>query len=90
MKRRTRFLGLMVLLMTVAMTGCASWHQTYEPLGGSLAALKEAMVANPDAGQDGKPIEGLSSTTAAAVIRLYHRGQIEQSVQQSTGALEGR
>ena len=73
MKRRIGALLTSLLLANLSM-GCMHNHSN-EFKGESYATLKEQQIANPDAGQDAEPIEGIASTTADHVTANYHERQ---------------
>lgn len=54
-----------------AAVGCAHDH-VEEHFGESYHALTEQMIANPDAGEDTRPVEGLNANDAAHVTANYH------------------
>ena len=76
MNRNTALLiGLVLLLWT---TGCAHSHSQAH-MGESYHTLKAQMIANPDAGNEVQPVEGIGAATADEVTTTYHRRQQEQA-----------
>jgi len=91
MKRNTALLiGLALLICN---TGCAHSHSEAHT-GESYHTLKAQMVANPEAGNEVQPVEGIGATTADEVTGNYHTRQQEQPVNDSPSSLldlvEGR
>jgi hypothetical protein len=78
--------GLLLASLTMA---CAH-SPSQEFTGESYEALKRQQIANPDAGQDAEPIEGIASTTADHVTANYHeRQQASQQDGDVTFILDG-
>ena len=73
MKAMIGVLSTSLLLVSLS-TGCMHSHSE-EFVGASYAALKEQQIANPDAGQEAQPVEGIASTTADQVNANYHERQ---------------
>ena len=73
MKRRIGALWASLMLANLSMA-CTHSH-SQEFAGESYATLKEQQIANPDAGQEAEPIEGIASTTADHVTANYHERQ---------------
>ena len=68
-------LGLALVLATL---GCAHSH-TEDHMGESYHTLTAQMVANPEAGDEVQPVEGIGATTADQVTGNYHQRQQEQA-----------
>jgi hypothetical protein len=76
MNRNTALLMAMALL--IASLGCAHDNHSEEHMGESYRALKAQMIANPEAGDEVKPVDGIGATTADEVTGNYHARQQEQ------------
>jgi hypothetical protein len=76
MKRKIGALLASLLLANLSMA-CMHSHSD-EFRGESYATLKQEQIANPDAGQEAEPIEGIASTTADHVSANYHERQQAQ------------
>ena len=84
MNRNTALLiGLVLLLWT---TGCAHSHSEAH-MGESYHTLKAQMIANPEAGNEVQPVEGIAATTADEVTATYHRRQQDQPQSDSSTSL---
>ena len=73
MKRRIGALLTSLLLANLSMA-CMHNHSD-EFKGESYATLKQQQIANPNAGEQVEPIEGIASTTADHVSVNYHQRQ---------------
>ena len=73
MKGRIGALCASLLLANLSM-GCMHGHSE-EFKGEAFTTLKEQQIANPDAGLEVKPVEGIASTTADHVSENYHERQ---------------
>lgn len=75
-------LGSCGLLLAALATGCSAANHSHveDHWGESYRTLKAQQIANPNAGQDPKPVEGMNSTTARDVTATYHSRQAEQPV----------
>ncbi len=84
MNRNTALLiGLVLLLWT---TGCAHSHSEAH-MGESYHTLKAQMIANPEAGNEVQPVEGIAATTADEVTGTYHTRQQDQPQNDSSTSL---
>jgi hypothetical protein len=68
---------MMGLAFLIANMGCAHSHSEAH-MGESYHALKAQMIANPEAGDEIRPVEGIGATTADEVTGNYHARQQEQ------------
>jgi hypothetical protein len=68
---------LIGLAFLVANLGCAHSHSEAHT-GESYHTLKAQMIANPEAGNEVQPVEGIGATTADEVTGNYHARQQEQ------------
>lgn len=76
MNRHTALLiGLALLLWN---TGCAHHSHSEAHAGESYQALKAQTIANPEAGSEVQPVEGIGATTADRVTEGYHQRQQRQ------------
>ena len=76
MNRHTALLiGLALLLWN---TGCAHDRHSEAHMGESYHALKAQTIANPEAGSEVQPVEGIGATTADRVTEGYHKRQQSQ------------
>jgi hypothetical protein len=73
MKRRIGALSATLLLASLSL-GCMH-NPSEEFKGEAYTTLKEQQIANPGAGEDAQPIEGIASTTADHVSANYHKSQ---------------
>ena len=73
MRRRIGALCASLLLAYLSMA-CTHNHSD-QFKGESYATLKEQQIANPDAGQETEPIDGVASPTADHVSGNYHERQ---------------
>jgi hypothetical protein len=73
MKRTIRALWTSLMLASLSLACAHSPSQEFT--GESYTTLKQQQIANPDAGQDAEPIEGIASTTADHVTANYHERQ---------------
>ncbi len=76
MNRNTALLIGLALL--IANMGCAHSHSEAQ-MGESYHTLKAQMIANPEAGGEVQPVEGIGATTADEVTGNYHARQQEQA-----------
>jgi hypothetical protein len=73
MKRRIG--ALWASLMLASLSVACAHSPSEEFTGESFTTLKERQIANPEAGQEAKPVEGIASTTADHVTANYHERQ---------------
>jgi len=66
-------LGL--LAVSLASLGCTTTSPVDENWGAAQQSAREGMIANPDAGKDAKPVEGMAAATAQNVTEYYHERQ---------------
>ena len=85
MKRRISALLASLWLANLSMA-CMHNHSD-EFRGESYQTLKQQQIANPDAGQEAEPIEGIASTTADHVSANYHERQQVQYQDEASGFL---
>jgi hypothetical protein len=77
---------LIGLAFLIANMGCAHSHsQAY--MGESYRTLKAQTIANPEAGDEVRPVEGIGATTADEVTGNYHARQQEQVRDEKTTSL---
>jgi len=74
MRRRIGALLTSLLLAHLSMA-CVHNNHSDEFKGESYATLKQEQLANPDAGQETEPIDGVASPTADHVSVNYHERQ---------------
>jgi hypothetical protein len=72
----TRKIGVLCASLLLANLSMACMHNHSEEWRGeSYTTLKEQQIANPDAGEEAQPAEGIASTTADHVTANYHENQ---------------
>jgi hypothetical protein len=82
-----RRIALSALVLLGLSAGCAQHSHVDEHWGESYRTLKAQQIANPDAGNEVRPVEGMSSTTARDVSATYHTRQAEQPQTKSNESL---
>lgn len=86
MKRRIGALSASLLLASLSMACMHSHSEEFK--GESYTTLKEQQIANPDAAEEARPVEGIASTTADHVTANYHESQRGSHNSDSTSTLE--
>jgi hypothetical protein len=79
-----------LVILTGLSVGCASadtYSHTEDHFGESQRTLKAQQIANPDAGNEVRPVRGMNSATARDVTATYHFRQAEQIETQDDGSL---
>ncbi len=80
-------IALSALVLLGLGAGCAQHSHVNEHWGESYQTLKAQQIANPDAGNEVRTVEGMSSTTARDVSATYHSRQAEQPQTQNSESL---
>jgi hypothetical protein len=75
MKTTTSKSILGLLALSLLSVGCATTSPVDENWGAAQRSAREGMIANPDAGQDTQPVEGMAAATADDVTEYYHERQ---------------
>lgn len=75
MKTTTSKAILASLALSLLSVGCATTSAIDENWGTAQRSAREGMIANPDAGQDTQPVEGMAAATADDVSEYYHERQ---------------
>jgi hypothetical protein len=83
--RKRIALGTLILAGLAA--GCANHSHVDDHFGESYRTLKAQQIANPDAGNEVRTVEGMSSATARDVTATYHSRQAEQPQVQNDDSL---
>ena len=68
----------LALVLAGLSLGCAGHSHVDDHWGESHRTLKAQQIANPDAGNEVRPVEGMAATTARDVSATYHVRQAEQ------------
>ena len=85
----TRKIGVLCASLLLANLSMACMHNHSEEWSGeSYTTLKEQQIANPDAAEETRPVEGIASTTADHVTANYHESQRGSHNSDSTSTLE--
>jgi hypothetical protein len=66
------------LVLAGLSAACAPHSHVDDHWGEAYRSQKEQQIANPAAGDEVKPVEGMASTTARDVSTTYHTRQLEQ------------